>query len=183
VLPDSIPREYRWPVQVIIKPLASAPDAVLRKTVGSEEVPVILLVRLGRQSWGPVPNVSDEPDPVAPLTMVLEDAAGISQGGTFDTEIRELRVVPPAGSMLFPWAAYPALVGEAATWIRRQTVDVEDRSAMIGFIVPPEVALGLGIESAQLTGPTWPTYLCPILPKPPSNVFVVPRLNLGTAAL
>jgi hypothetical protein len=183
VLRDSIPREYRWPAQVIIKPPASSPDAVLRKTVGGEEVPVILLVRLGRQSWGPVPNVSDEPDPVAPLTLVLEDAAGLSQGGTFHTEIHELRVVPPAGSMLFPWAAYPALVGEAARWIRRQTVDVEDRSVMVGFIVPPEVALGLGIEAAQLTGPSWPAHLWPILPKPLTNAFVVPPLDLGTAAL
>lgn len=183
VLPDSIPHEYRWPVQVIIKSPEATAGAVPKKSHSDGEMPVILLVRLGSQSWGPVPDVSAGADPVSPLTLVLEDAGGLSRGGTFRTEIRELRIMPPAGSMLFPWTAYPALVGEAAAWIRRQTAEAKERPTMIGTILPPEVALGLGIAAAQNTAPAWPNYLWPIVPKPVSTEFVVPRLNLGVAAL
>jgi hypothetical protein len=178
LLSDSTSIEYRWPAQMIIKRPAGAKR---RRSADARNVPVILLVRLGRQSWGPVPSAPAEPDPAIPLTVVLEDAAGLRLPGTFLTEIRELRIVPPVDDVLFPWAAYPALVAETADWIKRQATDDGDHPFLLGTIMPPEVALGLGILAAQPAGSMWPTHLWPIVVKPRSNDLVVPRLDLGIA--
>ena len=182
-LPGSVPREYRWPAQVTIKRPAVGGGAVPASAADGREVPVILLVRLGRQSWGPVPDAPAEPDPGAPLTVVLEDAAGLGRVGTFGTEIRELRIVPPGGYRLFPWPAYPSLVAEVSEWIRRRSSELDGHQLMIGAILPPEVALGLGIDAGRLTSSAWPTHLWPIVSDPMTKALVVPRLNLGTATL
>jgi len=182
-LPGSSRSEPKWPVQMTIKPTAVGAGTVPASAADGREVPVILLVRLGRQSWGPVPDVPAEPDPGAPLTLVLEDAAGLGRVGTFGTEIRELRIVPPDGCSLFPWPAYPSLVAEVSEWIRRRAAELDGHPLMIGTILPPEVALGVGIDAGRLTGEAWPTHLWPIISNPTTNALVVPRLNLGAAAL
>jgi hypothetical protein len=181
VLPGSTVSEHEWPVQLITKSLVAA-DAVTRDAVGTDEVPVILVIRLGGQSWGPLPEAPAEPNPATPLAMTLEDAAGLTSDGAFDTDIHELRVLPPAGGKLFPWAAYPALASKAATWISERAVEFGSRPILIGAILPPEIALGLGIEAARPTGPIWPGHLWPIVARPPSSNLVVPRLNLGVVA-
>jgi hypothetical protein len=182
-LPGSVRRGYRWPARVTIEPPAIGAGAAAGSAAIGREVPVILLVRLGGLSWGPVPDVPAEPDPDAPLTVVLKDAAGLGRVGTFRTEIRELRIVPPAGVRLFPWPAYPSLVAEVSEWIRQRTAELDGHPIMIGTILPPEVALGLGIDAGQAVRPAWPTHLWPIVSDPTTKALVVPRLNLGTAAL
>ncbi len=183
VLSGIVPEEYNWPAQVTIKPRAATPGTAHEEAVGRGAEPALLLVRLGRQSWGPVPEVPAEANPASPLTMVLKDAAGLGLDDTFRTEIRELRVVPPAGTKLFPWPAYPSLVAEVSAWIRRQAAELEGKQLIIGTILPPEVALGLGIDAGQLTSPAWPAHLWPIVFDPIANALVVPRLNLGATAL
>ena len=182
VLPGSSSRNVRWPAMLTIEP-AGAANPGPRGLTGAAEAPVILLLRFGIQSWGPVPGVPAKPDRGTPLTLGLRDAAGLGLSGACPTEIHELRVLPAAGGTLFPWAAYPALASYAADWIRKQVAGAPGRIFLIGTIVPPEVALGLGINAGQVSGPAWPAYLWPIVPKPPSNEYVVPRLNLGTASL
>lgn len=52
----------------------------------------------------------------------------------------------------------------------------------MGTIVPPEVALGLGIDSVQISKSDWPANLWPILYQAGAGALVIPRLNLGTSA-
>jgi hypothetical protein len=183
VLQGSAPPEYRWPARVIVNASASTAGVISTKTPTEKEAPLILLVRLGRQAWGPISEVPSEPNPGAPLTLVVEDVAGLNLKSIFHTEIREFRVVPPSEETHFAWDVYPALVSAAGTWIRRQASGSKRRPVMIGTVVPQEVALGLGIDAAQLTGPTWPTHLWPIVAKPRSHDLVIPRLNLGSTVL
>jgi hypothetical protein len=150
---------------------------------------VLLLIRLGGQSWGPIPEARAGPGeapaeagPAGPLTIVLDDAAGLGLTGTFCTEIRELRILPPPGDRLFPWLAYPSLVGEVSRWVRSQGAELPDRLFLMGTVVPPEVALGLGIDSVQIAKPDWPAKLWPILYQAGSGALVIPRLNLGASA-
>ena len=180
-IPDDAPCEHRWLADVMIRP-STAAEAAQHGAVRRGKAPVILLVRLGGQSWGPVPDVPAEPDPAAPLHVVLRDAAGLGLCGTFRTDIRELRLLPADGGKMFPWAVYPALVQSVGAWIRRQADDVGTCHVMIGLIIPPEVALGLGIDAARPAGPAWPTNLWPLVYRSRSEDFVVPRLNLGSAA-
>jgi hypothetical protein len=181
VLPGSAVGEYRWSTHLSTTSPAAASTAP-RDAVGSDDVPVILLVRLGKQSWGPLPEAPAEPNPATTLTMELEDQARLTPSGTFDTDIYELRVLPPDGDRLFPWAAYPALVSKAATWIRKRASDMERHPVLVGAIMPPEIALGLGIDAARPTEQVWPGRLWPIILRPSSGTFVLPRLNLGTVA-
>jgi hypothetical protein len=176
-LPGSTIGKYRWPAELITRSLVAPTEAAC-----TDEKPVILLVRLGRQSWGPVPEAPAKPGTATRLTVELRDAAGLTLSGTFSTAIHELRVLPPDGGWLFPWPTYPALVSYAAAWIRQQAADIGNRPVLIGTIMPPEVALGLGIDAAQPGGRDWPGRLWPLVPGPSPNDFVVPRLNLGTTA-
>jgi hypothetical protein len=182
VLPADI-RQCEWPVRVSVRLPEGPPPAVPRKIVIRGEAPLIMLVRLGRQCWGPVPDASVQPEPDGLLAMALEDEGGLGLGSIFKTVIHELRIVPPEGSLLFPWAAYPALVSAVADWIRGQAAAASGRPVLLGTIVPPEVALGLGITAAQAAGPAWPEHLWPIVADPLSRGLVVPHLDLGASAL
>ncbi len=181
-LPSVSAQEYLWPAQVTAAPPGSAVDRGPNRVAGAAGSPVILLVRLGTQSWGPVPRAPAEPHPATPLTLALRDAAGLGMPRAWHTGVHEFRVQPPAGEGLFPWTAYPALVAAAAAWIRRQAADAAGRTILIGTIVPPEVALGLGISAGQLSAAAWPAFLWPMVFEPGSGEFVVPYLNLGTAS-
>ena len=196
LLPGSALQHCVWPVQVSIRSHGSQRRRRHPRRAG-DKAPVLLLARLGRQSWGPVPEArartgeatagaeatAASAGSTSPLTVVLDDAAGLGLTGTFCTEIRELRILPPPGERLFPWLAYPSLVAEISSWIRCQAAKLPDRLLLMGTIVPPEVALGLGIDSVQISKSDWPANLWPILHQPGSGALVIPRLNLGTAAL
>jgi hypothetical protein len=186
VMPGTGPSEHRWPAEVAITPVVAAAGSP--ETAASEASgPVILLIRFGRQSWGPLPEVPGVPDgprtAPGPVRLVLGDAGGLGVTGTWRTEIQEFRIVPPAGGRQFAWASYPALAAAATDWIGQRTAGAPGRVILIGTIVPPEIALGLGIGAGQPAGPAWPVHLWPVVPKPPANELVIPRLDLGTAAL
>ena len=180
-LPGDSGREYWWPAQVTIEPPRFALVRGSQHVAETLESPVILLVRLGEQSWGPMPKVPAGPDPDTPLTLALRDTAGLGLPTAFQTDVQEFRVEPPASGQLFPWASYPALVAEAAAWIRKRAAEAAGRTVLIGTIVPPEVALGLGISAGQVSEAAWPTHLWPMVFERGSGEFVVPYLNLGTA--
>jgi hypothetical protein len=93
-------------------------------------------------------------------------------GGVGEAVLRVFRVPPGQVQRGPAWGS----------WIRQWAVNTGTHPVMIGAILPPEVALGLGIDAAQLTEPGWPGHLWPIVPKPPSNDLVVPHLNLGAEA-
>jgi hypothetical protein len=180
-LPGDSGREYCWPAQVTIEPPGSAVVRASQHVGKTAESPVILLVRLGEQSWGPLPQVPAGPDPDTLLTLTLRDAAGLGLPTAFRTDVREFRVEPPASGHLFPWAAYPALIAEAAAWIRKRAAEAAGRTVLIGTIVPPEVALGLGISAGRVSAAAWPDHLWPVVFERGSGEFVVPYLNLGIA--
>lgn len=181
VLPGDSTETYRWPVKVTIKPPGSAMVRGSVRVAEAAEPPVILLVRLGAKSWGPVPGVPARPDPNTRLTLALRDAADLGLCKACETDVHEFRVEPPAGGELFPWAAYPALVAQVAAWIRKRAAKAVGRTVLIGTIVPPEVALGLGISVGQVSAAAWPTHLWPMVFERASGEFVIPYLNLGTA--
>jgi hypothetical protein len=180
VLPGSA-QEYRWRAQVTIRPPESAVDGGSQRVTKAAGSPVILLIRLGAQPWGPLPEVPAIPDPDTRLTLALRDAAGLGLPNACQTDVQEFRVEPPASAGVFPWAAYPALVVEAAAWIRQRAAEAAGRTVLIGTIVPPEVALGLGVSAGQVSAAAWPAYLWPMVFECGSGEFVLPYLNLGTA--
>ena len=180
VLPGSVVGEYRWPARLIVRPLAPSADRAPKGTTAFRADPVILLVRFGSQAWGPLPDASARPHPARSLTITLESAVEFTPAGTFRTDIYELRVLPPDGRPVFPWTAYPALVCHAAGWIRQRSAALGDHPILIGTVLPPEVALGVGVAAGKLTGSPWPAHLWPIVARPASGGLVVPRLDLGT---
>jgi hypothetical protein len=176
--PETAPQEFTWQAKVTITPKGPGPVAGLPGRAGL----AVLLVRLGHQPWGPLPAAPAAPDPAMPVSLVLDDAAGLGTGGTFAAEIRELRIVPSEGTQ-FEWRAYPKLVAEVTAWIRRTTTDLDDRTLLLAAVVPPEVALGLGIAAAPPGQPGWPARLWPVVYQQGTGALVVPRLNLGHAAV
>ena len=54
---------------------------------------------------------------------------------------------------------------------------------LLGATMLPETALGLGITAGQVHRTRWPENLWPLVYQPGTDSLVVPRLNLGTAAL
>ncbi|MBI1758717.1 MAG: hypothetical protein HYR62_05775 [Actinobacteria bacterium] len=152
---------------------------------------LVLLVRLSAQKWGPLPPI--EPDQaVEPVTLQFDDAAGLGLAEYGRAQLVEFRCAMP-GDAPIPWAAYPALVSSVAEWICRSVAG--NRAAevvLLGMVGPTEVALGLGIHAAQAAVAAaaagsghWPEHLWPLVYRgvPGKPAFVVPGLDLGTAAL
>lgn len=194
VLPESAPQEFTWPATVTISPREPDPaagagdpaadpgDPAAGPATGPAQ-PTVLLVRLGCQRWGPVPAAPAAPDPAEPVSLGLDDAVGLGTGGTFPADILELRVVPPGGGSQFPWPAYPSLVAEVSGWIRRKATVLNSRTLLLATVVPPEIALGLGVTAAQASQSGWPAHLWPIVYQRSTDALVVPRLDLGAAAV
>ena len=181
LLPGSVPQEFTWPADVTLTRRgdrqASGAGGAARGTGLT-----VLLVRLGTQPWGPLPEAPGEPVPSESVSLVLEDAAGLGLRRTYRADIRELRCVPPAGGR-FPWACYPSLVREVSGWLGRQTASLDGHTVLLGAVMPPEVALGLGIDAGQGSGVGWPQHLWPIVygTVRETGALVVAHLNLGTA--
>ena len=109
----------------------------------------------------------------------VRDAAGACASGKSEVVLHELRYDLPVGTV--PWPEYPALVTACADWIVRKAASLSGHTLLLGMNAPPEVALGLGIRAGQVNRSGWPSDLWPL--QHAANGFVVPRLNLGTAAL
>jgi hypothetical protein len=172
-------QEFTRPAKITRRPRRSRPASEAR-TTGRTRL-AILLVRLGPQPWGPIPDAPAGPDPARPVTLDLDDAAGLNAATSGWTEIHELRILPPHGTT-FAWPAYPALVAEVSAWIRRKAAELDGRTLLLGANLPAEIALGLGIDAGQPALSGWPAHLWPLVYRPSTDAFVIPGLDLGTAA-
>jgi hypothetical protein len=136
-------------------------------------------VRLGSQRWGPLPGAGTE----APsLHLNIDDAAGVISHRSLRITIHELRCLPSPGG-LFPWSAIPSLVAASADWIERKSAELPGHTLLLGTIMPPETALGLGIIAGQTRSTGWPENLWPLIYRRDKDSLVIPDLNLGRAAL
>jgi hypothetical protein len=142
----------------------------------------VLLLRLGFQQWGPLPAIGPDPEPTHTLRLELSDAAGVIPTRPSRITIHELRCLPPPGGQ-FPWHAIPSLVTVAADWIERKSVELADHTLLLGAIMPPEAAIGLGITAGHPQRTRWPRNMWPLVYRTATDSLVVPYLNLGTAAL
>ena len=179
ILPGSAPREYTWPVELTIK--VPALQSPVRPGGPAAPAPVsVLLLRLGRQPWGSLPDIRDEPEPTGEHELTVIDAAGITAAESGNAVIHELRCAPPE-SGTFPWWTYPELVAVAARWIERKTADLAGHTLLLGTVMPPETALGLGICAGQPSRTRWPKTMWPLIYDKNTGTLVAPYLNLGTS--
>jgi hypothetical protein len=176
LLPESAPREFTWTAELRTTHLvpAASPPAANRISV--------LLLRLGRERWGPLPDVHTEPQPTPALQLNVNDAAGLAPGKSPDVTIHELRCLPPQNGQ-FPWEAVPSLVAASADWIERKANKLAGDTLLLGTTMLPETALGLGITAGQVQRTGWPENLWPLVYHRDTKALVIPHLNLGTAAL
>lgn len=174
LLPDSAPREFTWPAKLTITARTPRPAAAAGKPVS------VLLLRFGQQSWGPLPEVPSKPEPVGLHELKIYDAADIASGGSSEVLIHELRCMPPPDGR-FPWPAIPSLIVACANWIERKTADLDGHTLLLGAVMTPETALGLGIMVGQTRRTGWPKNMWPLVYRADTDALVVPRLNLGTA--
>jgi hypothetical protein len=180
ILPESAPREFAREAKLrTTRRDADARDPARRHVS-------VLLLRLGREKWGPLPEVDAEmPDSeTRPLLHLhVDDAAGVlpSRAPSIIT-IHELRCVPPAGGR-FPWDAIPPLVAASADWIERKckSADLKGHTLLLGAVMPPETAVGLGITAGHTHRTQWPENIWPLVYQAGADSLVVPDLNLGTA--
>ena len=140
----------------------------------------VLLLRLGYQRWGPLPGPGSEP--AHPLHLEVSDAAGVTPRRASRVTIHELRCLPPHGDQ-FPWHAIPSLVTASTDWIERKSAKLAGHTLLLGAIMPPETALGLGITAGQPQHTRWPQNMWPLVYQTATDSLVVPYLNLGRAVL
>ncbi len=176
LLPECAPREFTWPAKLTTT--WRGPDAHPEARVGVS----VLLLRLGHQGWGPLPDVHDKPEPAHTVHLEVDDAVGVTPNRPSYVTIHELRCLPPSGGQ-FPWQAMPSLVAASAGWIERKSAELADHTVLLGATMLPETALGLGITVGHVRRTRWPENIWPLVYRKGSDALVVPRLNLGTAAL
>jgi hypothetical protein len=176
LLPESAPREYTWTAELRTNHLVPAASPLAPHRIS------VLLLRLGRERWGPLPEVQLESQAAPSPHLDLRDAAGLLPGQSPDVTIHELRCLPPQDGQ-FPWEAVPSLVEACADWIELKTAELEGDTLLLGTTMLPETALGLGIVAGQVQRTGWPENLWPLVYHRDANALVIPRLNLGTAAL
>jgi hypothetical protein len=173
--PDSAPKEYTWRARLT----ATQQGPGEAGPAGRRRVSVLLL-RLGYQGWGPLPAA--ESGPPRALHLQVSDAAGVTPERPSRVTIHELRCLPPPGGQ-FPWPAIPSLVTAAADWIERKSAELADHTLLLGAVMTPEAALGLGITVGRAQHTGWPSNVWPLVYQAATDSLVVPCLNLGTAAL
>jgi hypothetical protein len=175
LLPDFIPWESTYQARLT----ATHQDAGEPCGAGRHRVSVLLL-RLGYQRWGPLPGPGSEP--AHPLHLEVSDAAGVTPRRSSRVTIHELRCLPPHGDQ-FPWHAIPSLVTASTDWIERKSAKLAGHTLLLGAIMPPETALGLGITAGQPQHTRWPQNMWPLVYQTATDSLVVPYLNLGRAVL
>jgi hypothetical protein len=174
VLPESAPQEFTWRAKLT----ATQRSADAHRVAGPRVS--VLLLRLGYQRWGPLPEVDTEP--ARALHLEINDAAGVTPSRPSRITIRELRCLPSPGGQ-FPWHAIPSLVAVATDWIERKSAELEGHAVLLGATMLPETALGLGITVGHAQRTRWPENIWPLVYHEATGFLVVPHLNLGAAAL
>jgi hypothetical protein len=154
-----------------------------KSPAGAARVPAsVLLLRFSGRSWGPLPDVTVPVPDDDRLCLHVTDAAGVVPSGVVQAVVHELRCVPPDAR--FPWEDFPALAAGAAAWIERKTNELTGHVLLLGAVLPQEAGLGLGILAGQESRRAgWPVHLWPIIAEPVRHDLVIPRLDLGSAAL
>jgi hypothetical protein len=168
------PVEVEWPVRLTVTP-GGSPASIESRDVA------VLLIRIGHQVWGGIPDASVTPSPEEGkhYDLHVRDASGACVDGKSDVMLHEFRYDVP-GVPSVPWSEFPALVAACADWLTRQAASLAGRTLLLGAVVPPEVALGLGIRAGRGSRGGWPSHLWPLMYSQ-ADCFVAPRLNLGTA--
>lgn len=173
LLPGCVPSEHTCRAKLT----ATRRGTDAQRTAGSRVS--VLLLRLGSQKWGPLPEPGAE---VHSLHLEIDDAAGVTPHRPSRITIHELRCLPPPGGF-FPWHAVPSLVAASADWIERKSAELAGHTLLLGTVMPPEVALGLGIVAGHARRIRWPENIWPLVYRPAAGSLVVPDLNLGRAGL
>jgi hypothetical protein len=176
LLPESAPREFTWRAKLT----ATQRGADAHRAPGHRVS--VLLLRLGYQKWGPLPEVGTASELAQALHLEISDAAGVTPSRSSRITIHELRCLPTPGGQ-FPWHAIPSLVAVATDWIERKSVELAGHTLLLGATMPPETALGLGITIGHVQRTRWPENIWPLVHHAATDSLVVPHLNLGTAAL
>jgi hypothetical protein len=118
LLPESAPCEFAWPAKLTTT--GREPDWHPRSRVRVS----VLLLRLGHQRWGPLPEVHEMPGSVDTVHLEIDDAVGVTPNRSSRITIHELRCLPPPGGR-FPWHAIPSLVAASADWIERKSAELD----------------------------------------------------------
>ena len=142
----------------------------------------MLLLRFGRQKWGPVPEVDSGSRPAHMPHLEITDAVGVTPNRSSHITIYELRCLPSPGGQ-FPWHAIPSLAAAAADWIEQKSAKLAGHTVLLGATMLPETALGLGITAGRAQRARWPENIWPLVYRPATDSLVVPHLNLGTASI
>ena len=142
----------------------------------------VLLLRFGRQKWGPVPEVDSGSRRAHMPHLEITDAAGVTPNRSSRITIYELRCLPSPGGQ-FPWHAIPSLAAAAADWIEQKSAELAGHTVLLGATMLPETALGLGITACRAQRTRWPENIWPLVYRTATDSLVVPHLNLGTASL
>ena len=174
--PESTPREFKWSARLT----ATRRGAATHRSAGRRVS--VLLLRLGQQSWGPLAAADPGAAPDQELHLEISDLAGVTPSRSSHVTVYELRCPPPPSGQ-FPWRAIPSLAAASAAWIEERAAALADDTLLLGTTMPPESALGLGIYAGHPQRTRWPENLWPVVYQPATNSLVVPRLNLGVAAL
>jgi hypothetical protein len=176
LLPESAPRQVTWPAKLT----ATRRGTDAHHAAGNHVS--VLLLRLGSQKWGPLPEVHAESKPAHTVHLEIDDAVGVTPDRPSDITIHELRCQPPPGGR-FPWDAIPSLVAASAGWVERKSAELAGHTLLLATTMLPETALGLGITAGQVQRTRWPQNLWPLVYRTATDSMVVPNLNLGRAAL
>lgn len=173
LLRSSAPQEFVWPARLETEQLNTRDRSEHRRRVS------VLLLRFSYQGWGPLPAVGSGPAPIGPRRLRVSDAAGVIPAWSPRVTIRELRCLPPPCGQ-FPWPAVPALVTAAADWVERTSASLTSHTLLLGAVMPPETALGLGIVAGHPQRTRWPQHLWPLVYETATGSLAVPRLDLGS---
>lgn len=169
-------RELLWEAVVAV----TRPDGAA--SVASGEPVSLLLVRFSRAPWGPLPVAGSKPPDAGAPRLLLHDAVGVVPAKN-PVCVHELRCTPPGTQPAFGWGDYPFLAAEALAWIQRKATELDGHVLLLATVVPNEVALGIGIMAGRDSALAWPRHLWPAMYRKPAGTFVVPSLDLGTAAV
>jgi hypothetical protein len=174
-------QEFEWEARLTAtRQSPDEPHATGRRHVS------VLLLRLGCQAWGPLAAVDANADagsePTEIFKLKVSDAVGVTPHRSSHIKIHELRCLPSPGDR-FPWPAIPSLVAAAADWVERKSAELAGHTLLLGAIMPPEAALGLGITAGHTQRTQWPQDMWPLVYQAPKVPLVVPYLNLGKTAL
>jgi hypothetical protein len=156
-------------------PSGSAPPATPGRT---PTAPTLLLVRMTRGLWGD--TLAPDTPPDTPVTLQIDDAAGIGFAGTAPVRLLEWQHLAPPDTF-HPWQDAPALAQSATEWISRTTRGLPG-PVLLGMLVPQEVGVGMGVLIGALPRDRWPQHLWPVhLERPRTGQpLVIPGLDLGT---